>query len=84
MQSDKPTARRLCWVPRLSWKPSDALFNPWHTDENQAGSVLVENGSHLFEAIHLESIGLVHKDQSSRVTDCSLLGLILLNKSRSR
>ena len=31
------------------------------------GSSLVKDGSHLFEAIHLEAIGFVHEDQSGRV-----------------
>jgi hypothetical protein len=33
-----------------------------HADQHHTGGSLVEDRSHLFEAVHLEAIGLVHKD----------------------
>jgi hypothetical protein len=43
-------------------KAGDALLDTRHADENHTGSTLVEDGSHLLEAVHLETIGLVHED----------------------
>src|SRR5258708_8276039 len=59
-------------------KSGYALLDAGHADQHHTGGSLVEDRSHLFEAVHLEAIGLVHKDQSSRVRHCSLFSLVLL------
>ena len=65
-------------------KAGDALLDAGHADEHHAGCTLVEDGSHLFKAVHLEAIRLVHEDQSRRIRYCSLFGLIFVCTSRSR
>jgi hypothetical protein len=59
-------------------KAGDALLNSRHADEDHTGSALVKDRSHLFEAVHLKAIGLVDQDQSGRIRNCPLFGLISL------
>src|SRR5882724_2680314 len=40
-------------------KARHAFFDTRHADQDHASGTLVKDGSHLFEAVHLESIGLV-------------------------
>jgi len=39
-----------------------ALLDVGHSDQHHTGGSLVEDRSHLFKAIHMEAIRLVHKD----------------------
>ncbi|MCU1226000.1 MAG: hypothetical protein JWQ42_4093, partial [Edaphobacter sp.] len=53
-------------------KTSDPLLYARHAYEHHAGRALVKDGSHLFETVHLEAIGLIHQDQGGRISYCSL------------
>ena len=49
-------------------KTSDPLLNARHAYEHHAGLALVKDRPHLFEAVHLKPVRLIHQDQSGRVT----------------
>jgi hypothetical protein len=60
-------------------KTSDPFFNSRHAYEHHAGRALVEDGSHLFEAVHPKAIRLIHQDQSG-VAEMAA-GIAQFNKS---
>jgi hypothetical protein len=58
-------------------KTSHPLLYARHAYEHHTGRALVKDGSHLFETVHLEAIGLIHQDQGGRISYCSLFRSIL-------
>jgi hypothetical protein len=59
-------------------KTSDPLLNTRHAYEHHASRAFVKDGSHLFETVHLETIGLIHQDQGGRISYRSLFRSIFL------
>ena len=59
-------------------KASDPLLNARHAYEHHAGCALVKDGPHLFEAVHLKAIRLIHQDQGRRIRYRSLFRSIFL------
>lgn len=62
-------------------KAGDALLDTRHPDEDHAHGTFVKDRSHLFDAVHLQAIGLIHKDQRGRIpnpwpqiTYCTAMG----------
>jgi hypothetical protein len=59
-------------------KASDALLDAGHGDQDHAHVAAVEDGAHLFETVHLQSVGLIDDDEGRRVRDLLLASLVVL------
>jgi hypothetical protein len=59
-------------------KTSDPFLYTRHAYEHHAGRAFVKDRSHLFETVHLETIGLIHQDQGGRISYCPLFRSIFL------
>jgi hypothetical protein len=59
-------------------KASDALLDAGHADQDHAHVAAVEDGPHLFETVHLQSVGLIDDDEVSRIGNLLLASLIVL------
>ena len=56
--------------PRVKlWKASDALLDARHADQDHAHVAAIEDGAHLFEAIHVQPVGTIDDDEGTRVGD---------------
>jgi hypothetical protein len=55
---------------------SYALLDFRHADQDHPCLVLVKDGPHLFETVHLQPVRLVDDDECRRVRNCFLTGLI--------
>jgi hypothetical protein len=57
-------------------KTGDVLFDAGHADQNHPGTAFVEDGSHLFETIHPQTVRFIDKDERGRIWDSVLSHLV--------
>jgi len=59
-------------------KASDALLDAAHADQDHAHVAAIEDRAHLFETIHLQSVGLINDGEGRRVGYLFLASLVVL------